>query len=265
MVLLAWLLSVVAAQGQKSTTTNLPTLTQLEQIRRMSIEEAGRGYPVRIRGVVTYYNRDATDLFIQDSTAGIWIDPGQTKLAFHHGEFVQVEGFSGLGEFGPVIKRARFRSLGEAPMPNPRTPTSDELASGRPDSRWIELRGVVRSVAERDGSLILNISSGAFECRAFVLNYPSFPANILDAQIRIRGVFSGLYDPSYTRFIGFQVLTPSWSEVKVLQRPAQNLWSVPVCPIRFFFALDSGRRLYSPGARARRRDSPTVGAVPLYP
>ena len=160
MVLLAWLLSVVAAQGQESTKANLPTLTHVEQIREMTIEEAGRGYPVRIRGVVTYYNWDAGDLFIQDSTAGIWVNPGQTKLALHHGEFVQVEGFSGVGDLAPVIDHAHLRSLGEAPMPNPRRPTSDELASGRQDSQWIELQGVVRSVAEREGGLVLNISSG---------------------------------------------------------------------------------------------------------
>ena len=76
MVLLVWLRSVVAAPGQKSTIANLPTLTHIEQIREMSIEEAGRGYPVRIRGVVTYFNQNAGDLFIQDSTAGIWVNPG---------------------------------------------------------------------------------------------------------------------------------------------------------------------------------------------
>jgi PAS domain S-box-containing protein len=237
MVLLAWLLSVVAAQGQNSTIARLPTLTHVEQIRRMSVEEAGRGYPVRIRAVVTYYNWGADDLFIQDSTAGIWVSPGQTKLALHQGESVEVEGISGVGDLAPAIDHAHFRSLGEAPMPNPRRPTSDELASGRLDSQWIELRGVVRSVAERDGGLILNISSGAFECRAFVLTYPSFPANILDAQIRVRGVFAGLYDPSSVRVIGFQMLTPSWSDVEVLERPSQQLWSAPLRPIRFLLRL----------------------------
>jgi hypothetical protein len=41
MLLLAWHLSVVVAQGQKSTTANLPTLTHAGQIRRMTFEEAG--------------------------------------------------------------------------------------------------------------------------------------------------------------------------------------------------------------------------------
>jgi PAS domain S-box-containing protein len=237
MVLLAWLLGVVVAQGQKSPIAHLPTLTQVEQIRRMNIEEAGRGYPVRLRAVVTYYNWDLGDLFIQDSTAGIWVNPGQTKLALHQGEWVEVEGSSGVGELAPDVEPTHFRNLGEAPMPNPRKPTSDELASGRLDSQWVELQGVVRSVVERDGGLVLNVSSGAFECSVFVLNYPSLPTDIVDAQIRVRGVFAGLYDPSSIRVIGFHVLVPSWSDVEVLEKPTQAFWSAPLRPIRLLLRL----------------------------
>jgi len=179
------------------------------------------------------FNWDLSDLFIQDSTAGIFVDPGQTKLALHHGEFVKVKGFSGIGDLAPEIDRAHFRSLGQAPMPNTHRPTSDELASGRLDLQWIELEGIVRSVAERDGGLVLNVPSGAFECRVFVLKYPSVHTDIVDSRVRIRGVFAGLYDPSSVGVIGFQVLTPRWSDVKVLARRPQGLWSVPGRPIRW--------------------------------
>jgi signal transduction histidine kinase len=56
MVLLAWLHSVVAALGQKSPIPNLPTLTHVEQIRRMqqseratlhfSVRDTGTGVPL---------------------------------------------------------------------------------------------------------------------------------------------------------------------------------------------------------------------------
>ena len=49
-VLLAWLLGVVAAPGRASMIARLPTLTHADQIRELSIEDAERGYPVRIRG-----------------------------------------------------------------------------------------------------------------------------------------------------------------------------------------------------------------------
>jgi uncharacterized protein YhdP len=63
-LLLAWLPIVVPALGQKVTMANLPTLARLRQMREMTIEEARRGFPVRIHAVVTYYNWEEGDLCI---------------------------------------------------------------------------------------------------------------------------------------------------------------------------------------------------------
>jgi PAS domain S-box-containing protein len=223
--------------GIKPAPSKLPTLTHVDQVRNLTIEEAHRSYPVRLHGVVTYYNWDTQDLFIQDSTGGIWVDPGKTKPALHSGESVQVEGFSNVGDFAPDITHAQFRSLGDAPMPRPQRATGDELASGRLDSQWIELEGVVRSVSQRDRGLILNVFSGAYECSVFVLNYLSLPADIVDGKVRVRGVVAGVYDSSSTRLVGFQVLTPGWSDVQVLEKPTPAMWSAPVRPMGQFLRL----------------------------
>jgi PAS domain S-box-containing protein len=236
-MLLYFLIGVAAVFGRSATAENLPTLTRVEQIRRLTPEDAARGYPTRIRGVVTYYNRVERDLFIQDSTGGTWVDSDYAKPNLHIGEFVEVEGVSGAGDFSPAIERSSFRTLGEAPMPKPARPSSDEMASGRQDSQWVEVEGVVRSTAEREGGLVLNLSAGAFECRVFVLKYPTPQADITDARVRIRGVFAGLYDSTSTHFIGFEILTGSWENVKVLNRPSQALFTLPVRPIPLFLRL----------------------------
>jgi hypothetical protein len=236
-LLLCLLIGAVAASGRMLTAANLPTLTRVEQIRRLTPEDAARAYPTRIRGVVTYYNLPEGDLFIQDSMAGIWVDSDYAKPDLHVGEFVEVEGVSGVGDFSPEIERSRFRSLGEAPMPKPARPSSDELVSGRQDSQWIEVQGVVRSAAERDGGLVLNFSAGAFECEVFVLKFPSPRPEIIDAHVLIHGVFSSLYESLSNRFIGFQILTPSWNNLLVLNRPPQAQFSLPVRPVPLFLRL----------------------------
>jgi PAS domain S-box-containing protein len=203
----------------------------------MTPQEAGRAYPVSIRAVVTYYNFSAGDLFIQDSSAGIWVNPEKESRELHAGELVEVTGVSGPGDFSSEIEHASFRALGEASMPLPRQVKSDELASGRQDSQWIEAEGVIRSASEREGGLALNVSFGAFECRVFVLKYPSFPSDIIDTRVRIRGVFSGLYDPTNSRFMGFQILTPNWSNVHILERATQGLFSLPLRPFHMFLRL----------------------------
>jgi len=84
---------------------------------------------------------------------------------------------------------------------------------------------------------VLNLSAGAFEFRVFVLKYPSPQPEIIDAHVLIRGVFSGLYDSTSNRFIGFQILTSSWDNVQVLKRPPQAQFSLPVRPIPLFLRL----------------------------
>ncbi len=59
-----------------------PALTRASQIRRLTPEQAAQGYPVRIRGVITM-DAPAPDFFIQDSTAGIYVE-GSVSPKYPH-------------------------------------------------------------------------------------------------------------------------------------------------------------------------------------
>src|SRR5436305_14873479 len=110
---LAWLLPLVPcpmlARGQERLAPareSLPLLTRAEQVRQLSADQAERGYPVRLRGVVTYFDAESPDLFVQDSTAGIWVDLGNTtKLSLRAGELVEANGVSSAGAFAPQASR----------------------------------------------------------------------------------------------------------------------------------------------------------------
>ena len=215
---------------------SLPTLTHIDQIRSLTLEEAGRGYPVRIRGVVTYSHVEEGDLFIQDSTAGIWVDPQKYNLNLRAGQLVDVEGIAEIGDFAPQIEKARVRILGKAPFPAPRRVSGDELASGRQDSQWVEVQAVVRSAAERGTDLTLNASAGAFQFKVFAHDYGPPPMDLVDAVVRIRGVFAGFYTDSGL-FTGVQVLVPNRSGIEIVRRRTGGLFSLPVRPIRLFLRL----------------------------
>jgi PAS domain S-box-containing protein len=214
----------------------LPTLTRIEQIRGLKLEEAKRGYRVRIRAVVTYCRAADGDLFIQDSTAGVWVDPKEFNLNLRSGQLIEVEGTAGVGDFSPEIDKARVRILGEAPLPVPRRVSGDELASGRQDSQWVEVQAVVRSATERGTDLTLNASSGAYHFKVFVPDYGTPPTDLVDSVVRVRGVFAGTYTLSGL-FTGFQILVPSRSGIQIVRRPSDGLFSLPVRPIHFFLRL----------------------------
>jgi hypothetical protein len=66
-------------------------VTTASQIRSMTIEQAKQRRPVRLTGVITYYDPEEPDLFIQDSSGGIWVNlevPGQQILHLQDGDTV---------------------------------------------------------------------------------------------------------------------------------------------------------------------------------
>ncbi len=122
----------------------MPRLTSARQVRELSPEQAAQGYPVTLRGVVTYShaNIDAV-MFMQDGTAGIFIKLGE-GTNFHVGDELEVQGPSASGYFMPVVAAEHVRLLGRAPLPAPERLTYEQLASGREDSEWVEVQGMVR-------------------------------------------------------------------------------------------------------------------------
>src|SRR6202046_3539817 len=146
----------------------LPILTHAEQIRRLSPEQAALGYPVRVRGVITM-DAPAPDFFIQDATAGIYVE-GSVSPKYAHllGRLVEVEGVTGPGRFAPVIREQRLRVLGQGALPKAQLFPFSELADGRQDSQWARVRGIVRSVAiDRNSwqgtTLAMRVASGGGE------------------------------------------------------------------------------------------------------
>src|SRR4029077_1012971 len=79
----------------------LPAITRAIEIRRMSIADAKLGYPVRLKGVVTYYDPEEPDLFVQDATTGIWVNLEIVKpnVPVKAGDLVEVEGITEAPDF----------------------------------------------------------------------------------------------------------------------------------------------------------------------
>lgn len=51
----------------------LPVLHQVAEIRKLNVTEARQGFPVLLRGIVTYFDTLGPDFFFQDASGGVWI------------------------------------------------------------------------------------------------------------------------------------------------------------------------------------------------
>jgi len=124
----------------------LPRLTSVQQVREISPEQAAQGYPVRLRGVVTFCNAWAdVGMFLQDATTGIYVKLGE-GTNFNAGDDVEIEGPTAPGDYVPMVLAEKVRVLGQAALPAASRVSYEQLASGKEDSQWVEAEGVVRSV-----------------------------------------------------------------------------------------------------------------------
>jgi signal transduction histidine kinase len=243
----AWLLFVGSLSGGawgQAPAKPLPTLTHADQIRSLTPEQASLGYPVHLRGVITM-DAPSPDFFVQDATAGIYVE-GSVSPRYSHvlGEVVEIEGVTGPGKFAPVIRERNLRGLGNGTLPQAHLFPFSELANGQHDSQWAQVRGIVRSVAIdknswQETALAMRVASGGgeFNVRIPLVREQDFSAWV-DSEVMIEGVCGSLYNNN-RQLTGILFYVPRLSFIKV-EAPAPEV------------SLSTLLR-FSPGEGARHR------------
>jgi signal transduction histidine kinase len=189
-------------------------------VRQLSPEEAARGYPVQIRGVITD-DIPAPDFFVQDSTAGIYVEGSLSPSFEHHfGDLIELDGVTGPGKFAPVIRELKVRVLGKGTLPETRIYPFGELAGGQQDSQWAGVRGIVRSVSIdrnswRETVLAMTVASGGgrFTVRVPIAREQNF-SSWIDSDVLIAGVCGSLFNNN-RQLIGVLFYVPDLRLIKV--------------------------------------------------
>lgn len=223
--------SVAQTQLEPSGPSSLPLLTHIEEVRRLTPDQAKLGYPIRLRAVVTYYGGPGWEFFIQDSSGGIYVDdPTAQDFGVQAGQEVEVEGFASPGSFAPQIVKPRVRVLGRAPMPRATRSSFEHLMSGKEDSQWVEVQGVVRTAHEENGQSVLELalSSGRLAVRIPLVD-ATIP-RLVDATVRLRGACGGLFNQK-RQLIGIELFVPSLAYVRVEEKPASDPYAIALRPI----------------------------------
>jgi signal transduction histidine kinase len=170
-------------------------LRSVAAIRQLSVEQTRERIPVHLEGVVTFFDERLYSHFLQDKTAGVYLQfptnvapPGLVP-----GQLVEVTGFSSPGEYAPVVVVDWVRVTGTAPLPAPKVVTYEQLASGGEDSQFIEITGIVRSTRFMEDSQynLIEIATGGGRLLVYVKELPVRQSDeLLDSTVRVRGVCS---------------------------------------------------------------------------
>jgi len=219
-----------AAAGPRSRPGPVGLVTTAAELRALTAHEARQGRRVRLRAVVTYYDPGWSMLFVQDPTGGVYVDVnGQPAFGLEAGHLVEVEGLSDPGDFAPQVVEPRIRVLGRGPLPPARPSSGDRLFTGRLDSQWVEVEGVVRAVRQEEDRLWLELAAGLyrFSVHAPGLWDPVMLAALVDARVAVRGASGTLFNDR-RQLVGVQVYVPGPAFVEVRRPGTADPFSIPL-------------------------------------
>lgn len=212
---------LAVAQGLVATNQTV----KVAAIRNLPMEQINRRIQVRLRGVVTFFDESLFSRFIQDDTAGIYLQfpTGVRPPLLPPGQTVEVIGMANPGEYAPVVMVESIQVTGKAELPAAKPVNYAQLATGAEDSQFVEISGIVRSVRSTENSPFaqIDITTGGGRLRIFAKTLPvARPEDLVDSTVRVRGVCSTQFNQQRQLF-AIRIMVPR-AEDLIIEKPAQE-------------------------------------------
>jgi diguanylate cyclase (GGDEF)-like protein len=277
----------VAAQPAKDPTPPAPStptlLTTVAQVRALPADKVQRGLSVEVHGVLTYYRPAEGQIFMQDSTGGIYVVPPPHYRNLHVGEAIVARGVT-VPSFATNIKAVDLvPDTKTSPFPTPVSVTFEQLMLGAEDCRYVTITGTVRSatlqtsngqnavqgVRKREGMsattgpeaaaveaekpyLLLDLETAGGPVRIHIEQVKGIdPLTLLDSEVRIDGVAGGIFDGKYQP-TGAELWVSSGDRMQILRAADANPAKLPITPIERimsgYFVRDLSRRVHVRGS-----------------
>ena len=231
-------ISVQEVESASTEEPNSSIVTSVAKVRGLEPTQASQAFPVRVTGIITYIDPIWHLLWFQDASGGIFIKYSGDHTDLHLGGGVTVVGVTNPGNYAPVIAAPKFRIERAGPFPKPVSVTAELAASGKIEGRFVELEGVVHQVSSGDNpghpALTFELFTEIGRIHAFttpLFTNPQQLHSLVDARVRIHGVFSVLYN-SRRQLVGYQLLVGAPTDIKVLEPAVRNPFEMERTPIQ---------------------------------
>jgi signal transduction histidine kinase len=227
-------------------------LTSIARVRGLSPEEAGRGYPVHLQAVVTFFDPVSLDLFLHDETGAIWMSWTPDSPRVTVGDLVEVNATSTFTDFAPDLLYPRLRIVGKGHLPQPRKVSFEQMASTMEDAEWVEVEGIVRQAEylhrnsrEKQLWMAVAIPGGTIDVQIPWDGSP-VPSGLVDGRVRLRGACGAEFNAEGQQ-IGVQLSVPGLPYVDILEPPRPDPLVGAPTPIgqlqRFGYHHELGHRV----------------------
>jgi len=250
LAVLAVFSSLASAYGQQPNPLQmaLPTLTTARAAHSLLPEEARRHYPLRLRLVVTYYDPDTDPktgaFFGCDGTSCICVlVPPRPVLPLHPGTLIDLRGVSDNGHYAPIVMESDIHVVAQSHLPsNPPRRSLAHLMTGTDDSQWVEVEGVVHSVAKSGHNATITLAMADGMIRGITPLEPGADyARLVDATVLVHGNAAPVWTKN-GQMVGARLMFPSLAQVRIEEPAPADPFSLPVRPINSLLRFAPGAR-----------------------
>jgi PAS domain S-box-containing protein len=204
------------------------TFARIEEIRELKPSQAARELPVHLHAVVTFYDQAAGLLFVQDNSAGIFVET-KGAVPAERGMEIDLTGVTEPGDFAPLIRESLIQTIGKGVLPKAKAISLDSLTSAASDSQWVEAKAIVHAAAIEDGYLNLYVPTTSG--RAVKIRIVHFPNVDLDqlvgAHVHVRGALGVTFNKS-RQYTGLIVYVQDFADLSMDAIDRAGPWQLPI-------------------------------------
>jgi hypothetical protein len=197
---LAVLVPVGVGGQQANNAEHLTGLNTLAEVRSLTPDDATKGLSVRVRGTVTYFDRDRGLLMIQEESNGVGVrmPTGREGMDFdpQPGQLVEVEGVTGRSRNRPIIRGKAVRLIGQKPMPKPLELNPVAPFGQKAEGLWVRVQGWIPTVTRLGNRISSELIVRPGQSLELVLNGGDSPEanDLVGSKVELVGVYGLKFD-----------------------------------------------------------------------
>jgi len=214
-------------------------VTRISRIYDLAHSQTTNGFPIKVRGVITYIDLGLGEFYLQNGADSILVQDqmsaGLSPFLHQEGDYVELHATAYPGSPPDIYPSGFVTVLGKGRMPTPLRRSWNYLMTGKDDGRWVEVDGLVAAVEEQRLALTLN----GGQLIAWVNELDKTLQNrLLGSWVRIAGVCSPVLNQRNQR-LGVRLLVPGSRNIQMVKAAPDDPFQLQSVAITNVMSLDA--------------------------
>ena len=205
------------------------SVTTFRQFYNLSPDQAAKGLPLRLQGVVLCSDFGWGQLYVHDGRDTGYLNPQSLRTEPEAGQAVEITGTTTWQGNQLGLTNLNLVVLGPGSLPPPKRLALPQL--GGDLGQWIETTGRVRVADVSSGRLEMLLHDRGQSCQVYVMGLPGTNdcRRLLGSLVRVRGINGSKVVDG--RLASASLMVPAFQQITVLAPAAEDPLRIPVLAI----------------------------------